>query len=295
MLDLNNLTGGPATAYVHRKPKAALTTAMTGTNNDLKIEAVDGGAAGNSLQLEIIDPSTTSTPIAVVVVGTSPAYTIQVTAAVDGASAITSTAQQVADAINSHVVAKGLVKAMVKAGDTGAGIVTALAATPLTGGSDTAVAFEMGILGGPSRVLLTTNTIEFKGQQFGTSVIKDVISGGDARVEIVLAEMLSLAILAEAYPNSVLFDDGSTKKRLEWKAMVGRDLIKVAQRWELRPYVNDAETPDPQLWVILPLAAPAAGEAAIVYDAETQQTAPFTLRCYPDSRGRRVFKGNENF
>lgn len=112
---------------------ASLTTALAGNNNDLKFTHKIHGAnhtGGNAVTVAYIDPPGNNAALAVSVTGNA----ISVSLATDGASAVTSTAAQVRDAINAHVDASRLVVAANAAGNDGTGVVTALAATALTGG-----------------------------------------------------------------------------------------------------------------------------------------------------------------
>ncbi len=117
-------------------PSASLTTALTGANNDLIFSAVPSGAAGNAVTVMYADPGAASQALSVVVTG----HAIVVNLATDGSSVITSTAAQVAAAILASAAASALVTTANAAGNSGAGVVTALAATALAGGSDTGAA-----------------------------------------------------------------------------------------------------------------------------------------------------------
>lgn len=103
-------------------------------NAELAIESVVLGLLGNDIDIVIVDPAAASQPLTVSVTGTLQGADrlITVSLATDGGSAITSTALQVAQAINAHPEAKKLVQ--VIAGGDGSGIVAALAQTPLAGG-----------------------------------------------------------------------------------------------------------------------------------------------------------------
>ncbi len=292
-LDPEALEGGPATVYVGELPKASYTTA-NGTNKDFKVEAIDGGVDGNSIQIAVVDPTGNNVALSVAVSGAAPAYTITVTGETNGSSALVSTAAEVVAAINAHPSAQGIVTACLKATQDGSGVVVALAATPLAGGSDTAVYRELGYLGGPIRVTPSVTTTDYRGQQAGRAPIKRLIAEAALDLEITIAE-LSLANLAVAFPNTVLLDDGTSKKRLEWRDMIGRDLLKAARRWEVRPYINGAETADAQQILVLPKAAPATNQQPFVYDVDNQRVVTFTLNAYPDSLKRRAFRGNETF
>jgi hypothetical protein len=109
--------------------KAAMTTALTGANNDMTYTADTAGVGGNSITVAYV-VSGLSTALSVAVVGTA----ITVTVATDGAGAATSTAAQIKTAIEASGPAAALVDIANAGGDTGAGVVTAMAATPLAGG-----------------------------------------------------------------------------------------------------------------------------------------------------------------
>lgn len=109
-------------------PKAALTTALAGTNNDLVFTARKGGPGGNSIRVQYLVAGL-STALSVDIQG----YDIIVNVATNGAGAATSTAAQVKTAVDR--AASHLVSVANSGADTGAGVVAALALTPLAGGS----------------------------------------------------------------------------------------------------------------------------------------------------------------
>lgn len=114
-----------------QKAYATLTTALTGTNNDLKFTAVNRGVGGNDITVAYV-VSGASTPLSVDVTGTD----IVVNVETDGSSAAVSTADEVMDAVNGDAAAAALVSAALASGNDGTGVVTALAETPLAGGTD---------------------------------------------------------------------------------------------------------------------------------------------------------------
>jgi hypothetical protein len=111
---------------------AALTTSLTGTNNDLTYTARAGGTPGNSVTVAYAVAGL-NTPLSVTVAGSA----ITVNVATDGAGAATSTANQVRTAVLASAAAMALVSNVTLAEAAGMGVVTALAATALTGGSGT--------------------------------------------------------------------------------------------------------------------------------------------------------------
>lgn len=109
--------------------RGALTTALAGTNNDLTFTSTVADSAGNSVRVRYVVAGV-STPLSVSVAGND----ITVNVATNGASAATSTAAQVRDAVNASAAASALVAAANAAGNDGTGVVAALAFTNLTGG-----------------------------------------------------------------------------------------------------------------------------------------------------------------
>jgi hypothetical protein len=109
---------------------ATLTTALTGTNNDLLFAALAAGPEGNSIRIKYV-VSGASTPLTVIVDGLD----ITVNVATDGGSAAISTAAQIAAAIAAHPVASQLVSAANAPSNDGSGVVTSLSFTNLAGGA----------------------------------------------------------------------------------------------------------------------------------------------------------------
>jgi len=127
-------------AYVKRLAKSngtfsdgtasALTTALTGANNDLVYTARQIAADADAITIAYVNPGVLAS-LSVSVIGRA----ISVTLAHDGL-AITSTAAQVAAAIAALPAADALVSVANAAGSDGTGVVTALTATHLSGGVD---------------------------------------------------------------------------------------------------------------------------------------------------------------
>jgi hypothetical protein len=110
--------------------RATLTTALAGTNNDALISALYHGAAGNSIRFRIVVAGA-STPASVAVSGND----ITFNSATSGASAATSTLDQMIAAVNADPTAANLVFLQRAAGNDGTGVIAALAFTNLTGGA----------------------------------------------------------------------------------------------------------------------------------------------------------------
>jgi hypothetical protein len=140
--------------------RASLTTALTGTNNDLKFRAWEGGTAGNSISITYTVAGT-NTPLSVV----RATNAITVNVATNGAGAATSTATQVMTAVNASQ-AHVLLYANLATGNDGTGVVTALGTTSLAGGSTTAA---------PSQLY---GVVELTGDPF-TDVTANLYEGND--------------------------------------------------------------------------------------------------------------------
>lgn len=121
----------------HYYNAAALTTNLTGENNDLVFTAKTGNGLigpGNDVSIEYLNPGALTAACAVSVEGKA----ISVILKHDG-TVITATASEVKAAIEADDDAKALVTVAFASEDTGAGDVTAMAKTYLTGGKEKVV------------------------------------------------------------------------------------------------------------------------------------------------------------
>lgn len=118
---------------------STLTTALTGANNDMVFTAATKGTAGDSITVRYVDPATETATETATVVGTAITVTLR------SVSSVLSTAAQVKTAIDANTAAHALVTVANAGGNTGAGVVTAMAATPLASGVDGTVG-EAGAL-----------------------------------------------------------------------------------------------------------------------------------------------------
>ncbi len=103
---------------------AALTTGG-GANSQVTFTADERGTAGGNITVEIVNPGGPNSPLSVSVTGTA----IRITYATDASGAVTSTAAQVAAAVNAAPQSSALVNA--SAGGTGTGTVQNLSASAL--------------------------------------------------------------------------------------------------------------------------------------------------------------------
>lgn len=110
---------------------AFLITGVVGNNNAIRFTAKAVGADGNTIRVQLRNPGIASQALRVFTEND----TVVVSLATDGASAITSTAASVITAINSALYVKDILIAANEGASTGAGVVVAVAATALAGGT----------------------------------------------------------------------------------------------------------------------------------------------------------------
>lgn len=121
---------------------AILDTGVVASNNAITFTAKVVGAIGNATKVQLKNPAAASQALAVSISGD----TVVVSLATDGASALTSTAADVIAAVNAHLTAKTLVSAANTGASTGVGVVAAVAATVLAGGTDGSALSAEGVL-----------------------------------------------------------------------------------------------------------------------------------------------------
>ncbi len=114
--------GGPLT-------RATFTTAMTGTNNDLKFIATQRGAPASTIRVQLLVAGA-NTPLTVSVSGSD----VTVNVATSAGSAATSTAAQVLAALNANANVRAVIETELAPGNDGTGVVTAQAYVTLVGG-----------------------------------------------------------------------------------------------------------------------------------------------------------------
>ena len=111
--------------------QAGVVTALTGSNNDLGFLAVPYGPFGNIISVAYVNPGTNNAALSVSVSDQA----IVVNLATNGSAVITSTAAQVKAALEASTLAAGLITVSNAPSNDGTGVVTAMAALFLEGGS----------------------------------------------------------------------------------------------------------------------------------------------------------------
>jgi len=125
---VTHLAGGADMDATH----ATLTVAPAGADNDIDWTAVVGGEDGNDITIAYVDPALPGQGLAVGVVGDA----ITINLATDAGGLITSTANDLIAEVALTPAAAALVTGANHGADAGTGVVTAMAAAPLTGGGD---------------------------------------------------------------------------------------------------------------------------------------------------------------
>jgi hypothetical protein len=110
---------------------STLETALAGDNNDLLFTSKTLGVAGDAIEIAYVDPGAEGA-LSIAVVGT----VITITLANSAVPAITTIASEIKSLIEATPAADALVGVTYPAANDGTGIVTALAQTPLAGGTD---------------------------------------------------------------------------------------------------------------------------------------------------------------
>lgn len=134
IMDPTHLSGGDddVSALGH----ADLTTPFADTTQNIRFTAVNHGTAGNAVGIEYVDPGAANSPLTVTVVGND----ISISLETDADGDIVTTAQDIVEAIRSHVGppdASDLVTAGLEDYTQGGdGVVEPMAMTRLTGGDD---------------------------------------------------------------------------------------------------------------------------------------------------------------
>lgn len=113
---------------------AKATLSIGAGNAGVKYDAKYGGTWAHQVRVAHIDPTGNNVPLSVAVSAASGLVDITVTLATDGTSTITSTAAQVAAAVNAHAGAAQYVTASLLG--TGATAAVAAAVAPLASGTD---------------------------------------------------------------------------------------------------------------------------------------------------------------
>lgn len=135
----SSLASVAAAATVVSSPTyGSFSTALAGSNNDLKFTAVTAGVTGNSNSIRYVDPAANNAALSVVITPFAGYATIVVNLATDGTGAITTTANDILVALTvAGASFSDFMSVAYVTGNDGSGLVIALAISPLVGGAAT--------------------------------------------------------------------------------------------------------------------------------------------------------------
>ncbi|MBW1709094.1 MAG: hypothetical protein JRG97_08155 [Deltaproteobacteria bacterium] len=172
---------------------AALTTNLTGTNDDLTFVAQNAGEDGNDIRIRYLNPGAANQTFSISVDGSD----IIVNLATDGTGAITTTGNQIMAAVNADPDASALVAASLSGTNNGTGVVTAMDFTNLTTGTQNDLQFTALIPGTEgNNISVNYNDPQLANQP--TSVIVNNLGGGNYEIQVNLATDADGNIIATA-------------------------------------------------------------------------------------------------
>lgn len=164
-----------------RKNCAVLTTGDVDDDNAILWTASAEGTAGNSVSITLSNPGGTG-DISVSVSGSDITITLARTS-----GTITSTAQDVIDAVKAYGPAVALVRPRNADGSDGTGLVEAVSKTNLSGGSDTDIDEEIGevvSISGPSLSLDTLDATSLDSTDGWTEHVPSTLECGEMTVNL---------------------------------------------------------------------------------------------------------------
>ena len=280
---------GPANVYLYSLPQADLVLAGYPLG-DVYVKAVRGGAAGNSISVHFLDPGVYLAPLSVSVSGTD----IVVSLATDGGGIITSTADDVIEALTESPTAAYLVTAARGVGQDGSGVVQAQGPTNLTGGSDTGVPRDVGFLGEGVVFQVTTDANPLTGAQSGNVPQNKVVVGGMVKLVIPFKE-INIDNFRAGVPSARVVEnaDGS-KRRVDFSVAVGADLRSQAIKIKIAKIKGGFESALPADIIIIPECSPAEGEVNFPFAPTTQREIVTNWYAWPNAdTGRWAYTGDE--
>lgn len=145
---------------------------------------------------------------------------------------------------------------------------------------------DLGLTKGGVEVSFTTQRHEVTVDQFGTSVINDIIMGRTGKVKVPMAET-DLTKLLAVIPGSVLVTDATTptKKKLTVPNGAGISLLDLAKELVCHPTNAGTSKNDD---VTVPLASP-AGDITFTFAVENERVYAIEFSMYPDAETGALF------
>lgn len=150
---------------------------------------------------------------------------------------------------------------------------------------------DLGLTIGGVELEVTTTTHETKVDQFGETVVEEIITGRNAKVTVPMAET-TLENMVRIMPGATLVTDGTdpTKKRVDVNVGAGTSLLAASKELRLHP-VALADT-DKSEDVIIPKAG-TSGAVKFAYKTDSERVYNTEFKAYPDPvTGKLISFGN---
>jgi len=141
---------------------------------------------------------------------------------------------------------------------------------------------NLGLTIGGVELELATETQQTMVDQFGDTVVKEVIRGRNLTIRMQLAET-TIENLQKVMPGTTVIGTGLNSKAVISTA-VGYDLSANAQRMVLRPVNLDGATPDKSEDFVIGRVATAGG-LTFAYSKDNERVYNSEFRAYPDVNG----------
>ncbi len=153
---------------------------------------------------------------------------------------------------------------------------------------------DLGLTIGGVELEVTTSTHETKVDQFGETVVEEIITGRNVKVTVPLGET-TLENMVRIMPGAKLVTDATdpTKKRVDVSVATGQSLLSTAKALRLHPVAlpdtNKSED------VIIPKAG-TAGAVKFSYKNDQERVYNVEFKAYPDTTtGLLLSFGNPDF
>lgn len=124
---------------------------------------------------------------------------------------------------------------------------------------------------------MSTSTQEVQVDQYGDTVVKEIMKGRTAEVKVPFA-LSDLERLSKVMPNSTYTEGEGGAVRLDVKASAGFDMLSTAKKLVIKPTDPLATAND---WITIPVAGPSA-DIEYTYNADNERIANITFKAYPD-------------
>lgn len=150
---------------------------------------------------------------------------------------------------------------------------------------------NLGLTKGGVQVAITTSKYEMKVDQFGETIVNDIITGRQGSVTVPMAET-DLTKLVAVIPGATLITDATTpsKKRLNIPTGAGISLMDAAAKLVLHPTANASGNKADD--VIVPLAG-VSGNVQFAFQVDQERVYNVEFTMYPDANGLLVVFGDE--